>query len=57
MVQKKDTAFLASAFAKVANNKKYWNLINEELELPDRLKVTGGYLDAWLMKSKKYMPI
>jgi hypothetical protein len=67
MVQKKDTTFLASAFAKVANNKKYWNqwlvvdvwatLINEELELPDKLKVTGGYLGAWLMKSKKYMPI
>ena len=67
MVQKKDTAFLASAFAKVAKNKKYWNqwlvvdiwatLINEELQLPDELKVTGGYLSAWLMKSKKYMPI
>ena len=67
MVQKKDTTFLASAFAKVANNKKYWNqwlvvdvwatLINEELQLPDELKVTGGYLGAWLMKSKKYMPI
>jgi hypothetical protein len=61
MVQKKDTTFLASAFAKVANNKKYWNqwlvvdvwatLINEELELPDKLKVTGGYLGAWLMKN------
>jgi hypothetical protein len=67
MVQKKDTTFLASAFAKVANNKKYWNqwlvvdvwatLINEELQLPDELKVTGGYLGAWLMKSKKCMPI
>ena len=51
----------------MANNKKYWDqwlvvdvwatLINEELQLPDELKVTGGYLGAWLMESKKYMPI
>ena len=67
MVQKKDKTFLASAFAKVANNKKYWNqwlvvdvwatLINDELQLPDEVKVTGGYLGTWLMRSKKYMPI
>ena len=64
MVQKKDTALLASAFAKVAKNEKYWNqwivadvwaaLINQELQLPDELKVTGGYLTSYLLRSVKY---
>ena len=67
MVQKKDTALLASAFAKVANNKTFWNqwlvadvwatLINQELRLVDEMKVTGSYLSAWLIKSPKYKSI
>jgi hypothetical protein len=60
MVQKKDTALLASAFAKVANNKMFWNqwlvadvwatLINQELQLADENKVTDSYLGAWLIR-------
>ena len=67
MVQKKDMALLASSFAKVANNKKYWNqwlvadvwatLINQELQLADEMKVTGCYLGAWLIRTAKYKPI
>ena len=67
MVQKKDTALLAISFAKVANNKKYWNqwlvadvwatLINQELQLPDDLKVTGSYLSIWLLRTVKYRSI
>jgi hypothetical protein len=59
MVQKNSTALLASAFAKVANNNKFWNqwlvvdiwatLINQELQLPDELKVTGSYLSLSLL--------
>jgi hypothetical protein len=67
MVQKKDTALLASAFAKVASNQKYWNqwivadvwatLINQELQLPDELMVTGGYFTLNLLRSLKYKSI
>jgi len=61
MVQKKDTALLASAFAKVANNKMFWNqwlvadvwatLINQELQLSDEMKVTGSYLSSSLLQT------
>ena len=64
MVQKKDTALLANAFAQVANNQTYqsqwlvtdvWaTLINQELQLPDELKVTGRYLSFNLLRSDKY---
>ena len=64
MVQKKDTALLANAFAKVANNNKYWNqwivadawatIINQELKLTDEMKVTGGHLTSSLLQSVKY---
>ena len=67
MVQKIDTALLASAFAKVANNQKYWNqwivtdawatLINNELKLLDEMKVTGSYLSLSLLRSAKYKSI
>jgi hypothetical protein len=67
MVQKKDTALLASAFAKVANNKMFWDqwlvadvwasLINQELQLADENKVTGSYLGAWLIRTVKYKTI
>ena len=64
MVQKKDMALLANAFAKVANNNKYWNqwivadawatIINQELKLTDEMKVTGGHLTSSLLRSVKY---
>jgi hypothetical protein len=67
MVPKKDTALLAISFAKVANNQKYWNqwlvadvwatVINQELQLPDDLKVTGSYLSMWLLRTIKYRSI
>jgi hypothetical protein len=66
MVQKISTALLASGFVKVANNNKFWNqwlvvdiwatLINQELQLPDELKVTGSYLSLLLLRSVKYKP-
>ena len=67
MVQKFSTALLAGAFAKVANNKKYWNqwlvadawasIINQELQLQDEMIITGRYLSASLLRSVKYKPI
>ena len=67
MVQKKDTALFASAFATVANNKKHWNqwlvadvwasLINEALQLQDEMKVTGANLCMYLLRSAKYKSI
>jgi hypothetical protein len=67
MVQKIVTSLLGSAFAKVANNQKYWNqwlvadvwatLINEELRLPEEMKVTGGYLSGSLLRSATYKSI
>jgi hypothetical protein len=58
MVQK-NSALLASALAKVANNKIFWNqllvadvwatLFNQELQLADDNKVMGSYLGAWLI--------
>ena len=67
MVQKNDTALLASAFAKVANNEKHWNqwivadvwatLINQTLQLPDEMKVTGSYISLSLLRSAKYKSV
>jgi hypothetical protein len=67
MVQKKDTALLAHGFAEVANNQRYWNqwlvadvwatLINQELQLPEEIKVTGAYLTQSLLRSVKYKSI
>ena len=67
MVQKKDIALLGTAFTKVASNQKHWNkwlaadvwahLINQELQLPDELKVTGGYLNISLLRTVKYKSI
>jgi hypothetical protein len=46
-------ALLTSGFPKVANNQRYWNqwlvadvwatLINQELQLPEEIKLTGAY--------------
>jgi hypothetical protein len=67
MAQKNSMALLASAFAKVANNNKFWSqwlvvdiwatIINQELQLPDELKVTGSYPSLSLIQSVKYKPI
>ena len=67
MVQKKDTALLASAFATVANNNKYWNkwlvadvwatIINQELQLVDEMKITGANLSSSLLRTAKYKSI
>jgi hypothetical protein len=67
MVQKKDTSFLASAFAKVANNQRHWDqwlvadvwatLINDELNLQGDMKVTGANLCLSLIRSLKYKSI
>ena len=67
MVQKKDTALLANAFATVAHNNKYWNqwfvadvwatLINKKLQLQDDMKVTGSNLSLNLFRTTKYKSV